>query len=281
MTKQSKVVLAVIGILVLALAGGWVGSSFAGGSTASSESTAGSLIDDIKARGVLRVGCADAPPTTVVNGDGTCSGPELIPAQKFAEALGVRFETTATTYQNLIAGLDAGQYDVAANLDTTAERSIAVRFSEPVWNYPGVFVVKRDSPLRTSQQIFESALPVATAQGTSFDQALTGMEINTLRVDTYKSAAAAVTANRASALFTDLGTAVDIASKDATFGVLVPEPALVVQNVSDAFRKNADDFTLEAYNIAVANAVIDDTITREFAKAGYLDVSQLGDLRVR
>jgi polar amino acid transport system substrate-binding protein len=281
MTKQSKITLAIVGVVLVAFLGGYFGGMAGGGeASASSSSTENTLMDDIKERGVLRIGCADAPPTNVVLPDGTCEGPELIPAQQFAAALGVEFQTIATTYQNIIAGLDADKYDIATNLDTTAQRSTAVRFSDPIWSYPGVFVVKTDTQYRTSKQIMDSGEPIATAQGSSFDQALTGMEANTLRVDTYKSASAAVTAGRSIALFTDLGTAVDIATKDRSFGIVVPEPALVVRNVADAFRLHTDEVTIDAYNIAVNNAVVEGTITREFAAAGYLDVSELGDLRI-
>src|SRR5687768_15484971 len=143
MTKTTKLSLAAIAAVVLALVGGYLGAGFRD-SGASASSEAGSWMDDVKERGELRVGVAIAPPMTVEK-DGELGGPNLIPLEHLAEELGVKLVPVSATWGNIVAGLQAGRYDVAANLDSTLERAKAIQFSDPVYEYQGVFVVKGDS----------------------------------------------------------------------------------------------------------------------------------------
>ena len=149
----------------------------------------------------------------MVAADGTCKGPDLIPMQDLADQLGVKMTTVATSWQSIVAGLQADRYDVAADLDQTVERGLSIQFSNPSWNYPGVFLVPRTSGLTTTDAIVNSGKPVATSQGTALDTALQAAKIPELRVDNYQNATSAVEAGRASSVFTDLGTAVDIATE--------------------------------------------------------------------
>jgi polar amino acid transport system substrate-binding protein len=285
MTKQSKYTFAVLGILVAALvagvAGGKLGSNSKAATTArAADVTTPSWIHKIKSSGELRVGCADAPPTTVVSAKGTCSGPDLIPLQDLAKQLGVKFVTVGTTWQNIVAGLQADRYDIAANLDQTVERGLAIQFSDPSWSYPGVFLVPRSSGLTTSAQITKSSKPVATAQGTALDAALQAARVKELRVDTYENAASAVHAGRASAVFTDLGTAEVIATKDPSLGIVVPEPAIFVHHVAYGLPTQIDPRSMQIVNIAINTAVASGEITRGFTAAGYKPDNNLGNLEM-
>src|SRR5262245_66106669 len=104
MTKPSKIGFSIIGVLVLALAAGCFGSRMNGatangtGGGGGTDVSKAAWIDKIKASGQLRVGCADSPPTTVVVGNSTCTGPDLIPMQDLADELGVKMVTVATSW---------------------------------------------------------------------------------------------------------------------------------------------------------------------------------------
>ena len=283
-TKESKIGFAVIGILIAALIAGYFGGRWSGGGSgggAGIDVSTASWIDKIKSNGQLRVGCADAPPTTVVSGDGKCSGPDLIPLQDLADQLGVKMTTVATSWQSIVAGLQADRYDVAANLDQTVERGLSLQFSNPSWNYPGVFLLPKAAGLTTTEQIVSSGKPVATSQGTALDAALQAAKIPELRVDTYQNATSAVEAGRASSVFTDLGTAVDIATKRPDFGIVVPRPAIFVHYVAYGLPANIDPRSLQIVNIAVDNAVASGKIDRSFAEAGYRKEDALGDMEIK
>lgn len=283
MTRPSKIGFSIIGILVVALAAGYFGARLGGGpgGGGGTDVSEAAWINKIKASGQLRVGCADSPPTTVVTADGGCTGPDLIPLQDLSDQLGVKMVPIATSWQNIVAGLQADRYDVAANLDQTVERGLSLQFSNPSWSYPGVFLLQKNANLNSTEAIVNSGKPVATSQGTALDAALQAAKIPELRVDTYQNAASAVDAGRASAVFTDLGTAVDIANKRPDYGIVVPDPAIFVHYVAYGLPTGTDPRSLQIFNIAVDNAVASGKITRAFKAAGYRDVAELGDMQIK
>ncbi|MER5223258.1 transporter substrate-binding domain-containing protein [Streptomyces flaveus] len=287
LTKQSRYTFYVLGLLLLCLTAGYLGgrsgSDSGSAQTVASSGSSGQAawIDKIKKAGVLRIGCADAPPTIVVKSDGTCTGPDLIPLQNLADGIGVKVKTVATTWQSIVAGLQANKYDIAADLDQTVERSLAIRFTNPSWSYPGVFLVERDSNLTTSKQILDSGDAIATSQGTALDAALQRAKAKELRVDTFQNALSGVKAGRAVAVFADLGTAVDMANKDKSMGIVVPDPAIFVHHVAYGVPASIDARSMEIVNVAIDNSVASGEIDRAFAEAGYRDVDALGDLQIK
>lgn len=293
MTKESKIGFSVIGVLLAALVVGYFGGKW--GANASSGSGGGggggggtniqtaSWINKIKNSGELRVGCADSPPTTVLSSGGKCTGPDLIPLQDLADEIGVKMTTVPTTWQSIVAGLQAGRYDVAANLDQTVERGLAIQFSNPSWNYPGVFVLPKSSSLKTSAQVEKAASskPVATAQGSALDAALQQAHIRELRVDTYENATAALQAGRATAVFTDLGTAEQIVGKHTDYGIIVPDPAIFVHYVAYGLPSGIDPRSLQIVNIAIDTSVASGEVQRGFTAAGFKEQNQLGEMQIQ
>lgn len=282
----NKIVLAVLGVILLAIGAGFAGGSWAkGGGAASANAAAANgptWINEIKARGELRVGCADGPPAIKVESDGTCSGPVLLPLKNVAEALDVKFVSVATTWQNIVAGLQADQYDFAASLDQTIERSLSIQYTKPSWSYPGVFLVKRDSGITTVEQLLASTTPIAVAQGTATDRSITKVaKTEPMRVDNFQNAASAVNAGRATALFTDLGVAVENAKADPSWGIIVPTPRLLENYVSYGIPVDVDQHSKQIMDIAIDQVVISGDLKRAFKEAGYVDVEDLGDLQIK
>ena len=66
----------------------------------------GQTIDEIKKRGVLRVGVAISPPHTVELEDGTFGGPNIIPLENLAKALGVKVATFDEVIENADGAVD-------------------------------------------------------------------------------------------------------------------------------------------------------------------------------
>lgn len=283
-SKTVTYVLAGVGVVILAVGAGLLSGSWAAGNSKASAATADgpAWINEIKERGELRVGCAEASPAITVQSDGTCTGPDLLPLQAVAETLDVEFVTVATTWQNIIAGLQAGQYDIAADLDQTIERTLSIQYTNPSWSYPAVFLVKRDSGITTADELLSSTTPVAVAQGTSQDRAISEVvTTEPLRVDNYQNAASAVNAGRATAVFTDLGVAVQNATEDPSWGIIVPTPRILEVWVSYGVPQNVDAQSLQVLNIAIDQAVLSGDMQRGFAEAGYIDVEFLGDLEIK
>jgi cyclohexadienyl dehydratase len=93
-----------------------------------------SRLDDILARGVLRVGTTgDYRPFTARDKDsGAYSGFDIDMAQALGAALGVRVEFAATSWSNLTKDFDAGAFDIAmGGVSISLERAKKGLFSAP------------------------------------------------------------------------------------------------------------------------------------------------------
>jgi ABC-type amino acid transport substrate-binding protein len=275
MHKATKISLVGIAALVLALVGGYLGAGLRGNDSAAASS--GAWADEIKERGELRVGVAIAPPMTVEK-DGKLGGPNLIPLKHLADALGVKLKPVAATWSNIVAGLQAGRYDVAANLDSTLERAVAIQFSAPVYEYQGVFVVKADSSYRTSEEIIGSGKPVATAAGSAPSKAVAAAGAKVLELTDYTNALQAVQGNRAIAVFTDLPTAESQVQADRNYKIVIPDPSVYAATANYGVPTDIDARSLELINVAIRGAVLSGELDRAYVEENYLPIDQLGDL---
>jgi polar amino acid transport system substrate-binding protein len=280
MTKTSKIVLAVLAIAVLSAAAGFFGSGFRGNSAAASTGSAqGTFIEEIKKRGELRVGVAIAPPMTVQQADGTLGGPNLIPLEELAKQLGVKLVPVAAEWKNIVAGLQANRYDFAANLDYTVERSLAISFTNPVYEYPGVFVVKANSPHANSDQILQSGGQIVTAQGAAPEATLKGLTNKIMPMDSYSNAISAIQAGRAVAEFTDLPTAESQTQADKTLKIVVPDPEIYSGTAAYGVPAGVDARSMQIVNIAIERAQKSGKLAQAYAKVNYFEVDNLGDLQ--
>ena len=280
MTKTSKIVLTILAVLALALGGGYLGSMMRGGSAsaASSDASQGAFIDGIKKRGELRVGVAIAPPMTVQNADGTLGGANLIPLENLAKQLGVKLTPVAAEWKNIVAGLQANRYDFAANLDYTVERSLAISYTNPVYEYPGVFVVKADSPFRTGEQVIQSGGQIGTAQGSAPETALKGLTPNVTSMDSYPNIVSALQAGRVVAELADLPTAESQAQADPSLKIVVPSPEIYSGTAAYGVPASIDSRSLQIVNIAIERAQKSGQLTQAYAKVNYFEPDNLGDL---
>jgi ABC-type amino acid transport substrate-binding protein len=90
-------------------------------------------LDDIAARGVLRVGSTgDYKPFSYRQAGGEFIGMDVELAGELARALGVRLELVPTTWPTLMADLQADRFDLAlSGVSVTAERQRQALFSVP------------------------------------------------------------------------------------------------------------------------------------------------------
>ena len=243
--------------------------------------TAPVFLKQIQDRGVLRVGCAESPPTIYQLPDGSWTGFDLLPLQRLADILHVKFQTIGTTWQNMVTGLEAGKYDFAAALDATGERALAIRYTAPVLKYSSVFVVPENTPYKTSEAILAANKPIAVPEGTAQDLALRTLNANELRLPNFSDDVLALNSGRAIAMFADVGTAVDFARKQTNLKIVVPHPPIFVHSVAYGVPASIDEHSLQVVNIVIDNMVDSGVISRAFTKAGYVDVNHLGSLELK
>jgi len=90
-------------------------------------------LDDIAARGVLRVGSTgDYKPFSYLPAGGEFIGMDVELAEELARSLGVRLQLVPTSWPTLMADLDADRFDLAlGGVSVTAERQRQALFSVP------------------------------------------------------------------------------------------------------------------------------------------------------
>jgi cystine transport system substrate-binding protein len=94
---------------------------------------AADLLDEVKQHGVLRVGCEGTyPPFNYKDEKGDLAGFDIDIANAIAARLGVKAQFTTTEWSALLAGLQAGKYDVIVNqVAATDARRQTFDFSAP------------------------------------------------------------------------------------------------------------------------------------------------------
>lgn len=109
---------------------------------------AADLLDEVKARGTLRIACEGTyPPFNFKDAKGQLTGFDVEIAQAIAARMGVKPEFTTTEWSGILAGLQAGKYDVIVNqVAATDKRRETFDFSEPyVISYPQLIVRANDT----------------------------------------------------------------------------------------------------------------------------------------
>ena len=164
---------------------------------------AGSILDEVKNRGKLRVAGVVYRPLQMRKPSGEYYGadPELL--KQFADDLGVKLEIVSAEWATAVAGITTGKWDLVPALCVTPKRKEAIDFSEEYLMLGGVLtVLKGNYKINSladanrseitianvaggwSEQIAKKAFPLATHKdfGQATDDSLV-MELLSKRAD--------------------------------------------------------------------------------------------------
>jgi cystine transport system substrate-binding protein len=143
------------------------------------------LLDSVKSAGVLKVGMEGTyPPFNSRNSAGQLEGFDVDVAKAVAARLGVKPEFVTTEWSGIIAGLEAGKFDVIVNQVTiTPERKQVLDFSQP-YTYSAAQLIQRADDKRqfTALTDFKGDKKIGATLGTNYDQmvkAVPGINANT------------------------------------------------------------------------------------------------------
>jgi cystine transport system substrate-binding protein len=131
---------------------------------------AGDLLDDVKQRRTLRIGIEGAyPPFNHRDEQGNLTGFDVEIAKALADKLGVRPEFTTSEWSGLLAGLQAGKYDVIVNqVAATDKRREAFDFSEPYVVSSPQLIVRADETRRLAAPADLKGKKIGVAQGSNY-----------------------------------------------------------------------------------------------------------------
>ncbi len=107
------------------------------------------LLDSVKASGVLKVGMEGTyPPFGYRNAQGQLDGFDVAVARAVAEKMGLKAQFVTTEWSGIIAGLQAGKFDVIVNqVSMTPARKQELDFTPP-YVYSAVQVLQRSNDQR-------------------------------------------------------------------------------------------------------------------------------------
>lgn len=253
-------------ILVLMVAGMSVAISACGSSSTNTSNQ--SLIQQIKASGQLKVGFAEDQPLQYQDpSTHVWEGIYVDLMADWATTLGVKLVSTPTTWDNMIAGLQAKQYDFASALNARPARALAVTFSNPVTTELGTFdVYSTKSNISTFAQLNVASTTVCVPTGSAEDLTLTDAKfaVQIMRVADDNTCRLALLANRAQAIFDDWESGGQMSSANTGVGLLFPPTPMVNEGIAYAIRPGYTIDDLQALNVQIS----------AFAANGLLAVSE-------
>lgn len=130
----------------------------------------GGLLEEVKKRGVLRVGMSTFVPWAMNDKEGNLVGFEIDVATAIAKDMGVKIEFVPTKWSGIIPALLTSKFDVIiGGMGITEERTKKVDFSDP-YDYSGMSIVasrKRAPGLKNISDFNKSGIVIAARLGTT------------------------------------------------------------------------------------------------------------------
>lgn len=230
---------------------------------------------NVQKAGVLKCGAAVAPPYIMRDpATGEYSGFYADLCREFADALKVKPEFVDTTWDNIVAGLQAGKWDVSLALNRTPARAMAVQFSIPAMEYQISLAYNKNNPkipqgAASVADIDKAGVTLAVMSGTAQDKAISAAVKNAtiMRLPGNDETRLALTSKRADILVDASDTNQLLTQANADWAVaLNPKPALAKQGVSFGLPHDMAAADVEVVNIfleeKVATGHVDDLIKK-------------------
>lgn len=229
----------------------------------------------VQKSGALRCGAAIAPPYLMRDpATGEYSGFFADLCKEFADVLKVKPAFVDTTWDNIVAGLQAGKWDMSLALNRTPLRAMAVQFSIPAMEFQISLVYNKNNPKIAGDpasvaDVDKSGVTMAVMSGSAQDKAITAAAKNAtiMRLPGNDEARLAVTSKRADILVdaSDSNQLFVQANPDWAIA-LNPTPALAKQGVAFGLPRNMSAADVEVVNIfleeKVATGHVDDLIRK-------------------
>ncbi|MBB6487731.1 substrate-binding periplasmic protein [Rhizobium lusitanum] len=243
--------------------------------TSAHAQTADGYWQGVQKAGVLRCGAAVAPPYVMRDpATGEYSGFFADLCKEFAEVLKVKPQFVDTTWDNIVAGLQAGKWDVSLALNRTATRAMAVQFSIPAMEYQISLAYNKSNPKIPATavsvaDIDNTGVTIAVMSGTAQDKAISAAvkSATIMRLPGNDETRLALTSKRADILVDASDTNQLLTQANPDWAVaLNPKPALAKQGVSFGLPHNMSASDVEVANIfleeKVATGHVDELIRK-------------------
>jgi polar amino acid transport system substrate-binding protein len=242
--------------------------------TAATAQTTEGYWQGIQKAGTLRCGAAVAPPYVMRDpASGEYSGFYADLCRELAEVLKVKPQFVDTTWDNIVAGLQAGKWDVSLALNRTPPRAMAVQFSVPAMEYQISLAYNKNNPkipqgAKSVADIDKEGVTLAVMSGTAQDKAVSAAvkKATVLRLPGNDETRLAAMSKRADILVDASDTNLLFTQSNPDWIVLNPTPALAKQGVSFGLPRQLSAADVEVVNIfleeRVATGHVDELIRK-------------------
>ena len=130
--------------------------------------SAGTL-DEIAKRGELRVACqTQGAPFSFVDRNGERTGSSIALCELIAKEMGVKIKYLNYDWDGLIPALLSKKADMlAADMTPTLKRAMKIAFTDPYMYTGSVVFVKKDSPIKSLEDVMKSGTKLAVLLGST------------------------------------------------------------------------------------------------------------------
>jgi polar amino acid transport system substrate-binding protein len=220
---------------------------------------------DVRKAGVLRCGIATSPPYTLRDPKTNEYGGVFADVcRNFGEkVLKVKVEFVDTNWDNIVAGLQSGKWDLSLSLNDTPERRKAISFSQGAVDYSVNLTYNKNNPKlatvpQTLADIDKPNISVAVMSGTVQDKAISSVlkHAQILRLPGFDETRLALMAKRADLLADDSGTnALLTAAHPDWAQTFQPTPPLAQQSICFGVRKETPQADIDVLNRYLADLI--------------------------
>jgi polar amino acid transport system substrate-binding protein len=218
----------------------------------------------VQKAGVLRCGAAVAPPYVMRDpATGEYSGFFADLCREFADTLKVKPQFVDTNWDNIVAGLQSGKWDMSLALNRTPARAMAVNFSIPAMQYSISLAYNKTNPKvqanpRGVADIDKSEITLAVMSGTAADKAISAAikKAKLLRLPSADETRLAVISKRADLVVDAADTNLLFVQSNPDWAVAFnPSPALASQGVAFGLP-----LQMAASDVAVVNIFLEEKV---------------------
>lgn len=230
----------------------------------------------VQKAGVLRCGAAVAPPYVMRDpATGEYSGFFADLCRQFADVLKVKPQFVDTTWDNIVAGLQAGKWDLSLALNRTPPRAMAINFSIAAMQYQISLAYNKENPKvpadpRSIADIDKPDVTLAVMSGTAQDKAISAAvkQAQILRLPTVDETRLAVISKRADLLVDASDTNQLFTQAHPDWAVaFAPTPALAKQGVAFGLPSQLSYADIEVLNIFLEEKVATGEVDQLIRKA--------------
>jgi polar amino acid transport system substrate-binding protein len=218
----------------------------------------------IQDRGTLRCAAAISPPYIMKDlKTGEFGGAYLELCKQFAEVLKVKVEFVDTSWDNIIAGLQAGKWDISPGLNRTPARALVVNYSIPSgYDQMNLAYLTSNEKIKGApadlSTLDESGIRIGVTSGQAGDRIIT---------ERFKNAQIVRLPDPNGLNLALLSGRIDIVANDATTNLLLqtansdkvslldPAPALMKQGIAFGFPLSLTAAEMDVFNIFIEEKV--------------------------